>query len=167
MNAKSYIVAIGVFGFLLIATIVGAIALDSQYQRSAGAQTISGERVEIDTAEPTPVEAANYTNNFEPTVTVRVDGTNLTSGDDYTWYPADGEISWNASSSQVSDGQLAAVTYSYYGHPLSVEKTRDIRTTIMTMLPYLGLTVAGVGLLGLFAGLYRSGTNSSPSRRRR
>jgi hypothetical protein len=167
MNAKTLIAAIGVFGFILLAAVVGAMAFDAQYQRSYDSQTIPGERVVVDVDQQTPVEAAQYTNNFDTSVTVRLDGEQLNgSGEDYTWYPATGNLSWNASSPQVADGDPAAVTYSYDGQPLSVERTRGLRVMLTGALPYLALLFVGLGLLGLFGLLYKR-TTSSRTRRGR
>lgn len=161
MNAKTFIAVIAVFGFLTIGTVVGAIALDTQYQRSASTQNITAEPVGIDTTDNTAVQAANYTNNFETGVTVVVDGTELSGGgEDYTWYPASGELSWNASSPHVLDGDVAEVNYVYDGRPLSIEKTQGIRTMIFGSLPYVALLLTTLALLGLFAGVYKTvGTN--------
>lgn len=156
MTYKTYIGAIAVFGFLITGLVIGAMAVNGQYQRSYDNQTIPHERIVVDTANKTPVEAAEYTNNFDPSVTVIAGGTELQGGgQDYTWYPATGNLSWNASSSSVSDGDMAEVTYSYDGRPLSIERTRDLRQMLFDVLPYVALMFTGLGLTGLFAGLYR------------
>lgn len=166
MKRKGLIAALGVFGFLLLALVVGAIAADAQYQRTYGDQTVDNERVIVDTNNDTAVEAADYTNNFDTSVTVRLDGEQLNgSGDDYTWLPATGELSWNASSPQISDGGTAEVSYGYTGRPLAVEETRGVRQMLFSALPWLLLLIVPLALLGLFATLYRN-LNGSKRRER-
>lgn len=167
MNAKTFILAIAAFGFLLIGLLVGAIAVDGQYQQSYDTQAIADEPITIDTTNKTPVDAAEYTNDFNTSITVVSGGEELQDGDDYTWYPADGEIDWNASSPEISDGDQAYVSYAYAGQPLSVEKTRDLRLLLFDILPYAALFFVGIGILGLFAGLYKTVKGNSTSRRRR
>lgn len=166
MSRTTYLAGLGIFAFFIIAILGGVTALDHQYQQSLGEQTVDNERVIVNTSAPTPVEAAEYTNNFDMSVTVSIDGETLNgSGGDYTWYPATGELSWNASSTHVSDGDTAAVTYGYQGRPLSMMETREMRQALLQALPVLAFVGIGMAIVGIGYAAYRFSKSTGSNRR--
>lgn len=137
-----------VWGFLVVLVLVLLLAptLSLAYGNADVQTVVQGERHTIDINNSTSVSAGpgtGYGDDVAVTVTNNSSTTTLTEGTDYSWTASTGEVSFDGSSPDVSDGDTFEVSYQYGELPAA---TRDVWTLITTVLALQSLYVLIAGL---------------------
>lgn len=105
----------------------------------------------------TPDFAQNYSVSVEPgdvyqyndTINVTQNSTQLNAGDDYLWSADRGSVNWR-NTSDVSDDETATIRYGYEVHS---DRTRTVAQIVRVNAPWIGLLLLmfALGALKLIA----------------
>jgi len=106
----------------------------------------------------TPDFAQNYSVSVEPgdvyqyndTINVTQNSTQLDAGDDYLWNTTRGSVNWLANGTTVTENDTATIRYGYEVHS---DRTRTVAQIVRINAPWIGLLLLmfALGALKLIA----------------
>ena len=154
MQLRGYVFGIAVFCLFLLAAIMGSFAMEASYQETPDRVIdVRDEEMVVQVDEPVPVQNADA-RGLQDEIVIYHQGEQLVRGEDYEWDPGTGEVTFNASSPTVADGELALVSYAYEDRSQAVRESRPLFEDLVELLPYVALLLIPVVILSVMALAY-------------
>ena len=123
---------------LLLGLAVPALATAHDY---AGTPYQYEENLAVDYTTASSVSEGATQEGYSENVTVVVDGTTLTEGQDYDWNPGTGAVTWY-NTTDTTDGSTAHITYTAYQRTPATAAAWTIIAPLMSLFGVFGLVAA-------------------------
>lgn len=155
---RAYVTGIVVFAVVLVAALGIMWAVGAEYDRAPEqAETVNDEPIVVDKGNWTATDHPDYALSFYDNETVRnSSGSQLSEGTDYEWNTTNGSVYWYESSTDVTDGEEASITYSYAAKRPGTRRVMSVVSIpVRYVLPFSLLVLLAMTMAGLGIGLYR------------
>lgn len=154
MQVRGYVFGIAVFCLFLLAAIMGSFAMEASYQETPDRVIdVRDEEMVVQTDGPNAVQNADA-RGLRDEIVIYHQGEQLDRGEDFEWDPNTGEVTFNASSPSVTEGELALVSYAYEDRSQAVRESRPIFEDVAGLLPYVALLLIPVIILSVMGLAY-------------
>lgn len=121
--------------------LLGFGGVQAGYDNSLEAYTIEDEAATVDYESETNLSKSGAAESFNRSITVTVDGSELSEGDDYEWHPDRGNVSW-INSTATSDGDTAFIDYQYDDHPEATQFSFEMFYLVLLFVAFMMVYVA-------------------------